>query len=221
MKTKGELVSDLELRFTEGKPSDDIEIERDQLAFWLDLAANSLVADQLSKQMSRKEDVNPQYIQPSGYLTAQEEGLAEVNAAYERYSIDISGLRILPFRGKSRDFGVVRVQDNLNKQLVEITYDDSDFYRDLKFACPSSSNQQWYREDGKIYLDGVDFSNVNLRQYRVFYVQSIDSSSLTDAQDYPVGEDILSMIVDIAEEIGWGQLREQPVHDLENDGKQR
>lgn len=220
MKTKGELISDLELRFTEGKPSDDLELERDQIAHWLDLAANSLLSDNLSKQIARNGDINPLYISVSSYRGASEEGLSDVISSNERYFVDISDLETLPLRGFSRDYGVVRIHDETNKQLVNITYDDSDFYKHLEFACSADDNIQWYRESSKIYLDGVSINNSTYKKFRVFYIPPIDSSSLSDSVAYPIGSDILPMIVDIAEEIGRREFN-QNIIDLENDGKQR
>ena len=220
MKTKGELISDLELRFTEGKPSDDLEIERDQLGFWLDLSANAILSDYLSKQISKNEDINPFYIQKSAYLTPASEDITEVIEPDERYCIDISSLNILSPRGYSRDYGVVRLHDEENKQLVNITYDDSDYYKYLCYASPSDSNMQWYRENSNIYIDGIDVSNASLRKIRVFYIASINTSSLADTATYPLTDELLPLIVDIAEETGWRQLREQSISDQENDGKQ-
>jgi len=219
MKTKGELVSDLELRFTESRPSDDLELERDQLAHWLDLSANSLLSDYLSKQLVRKEDINPFYITPSTYIGASEEGLADVISTNERYYISISSLNILPIRGFSRDYGVVRVHDETNKQLVNITYDDASFYKYLEFACAKDDNIQWYRENTKIYLDGVNINNATFKKFRLFYIAPIDSSSLSDTDDYPLNDDLLPMVVDIAEELGRRQFL-KPIVDLENDGQQ-
>lgn len=219
MKTKGELVSDLELRFTKGKPSDDLELERDQIAFWLDIAANALLTDSISKQMAKREDINPFYISKSDYKTAASESIADVDISDERYSIDISDLKILPVRGFSRDYGIVRLQDEENKQLVPINYDDSDFYKNLCFAKPSDENMQWYREGSKIYIDGVDENIATYKKFRVFYIKTINSSSLTDSSEYPLTDDLLSIVVDVAEEIGRRQLM-QPIDDLENNGQQ-
>lgn len=219
MKTRGELVSDLELRFTESRPSDDIELERDQLAHWLDLSANSLLSDYLSKQIVRREDINPFYITSNDYAGASEEGLDDVISSNERYYVDISSLNILPIRGFSRDYGVVRVHDETNKQMVNITYDDSAFYKHLEFACAKDDNIQWYREAGRIYLSGVGINNATFKKFRVFYVEPIDSSSLADTADYPLADDLLPMVVDIAEEVGRRQFL-KPIIDLENDGQQ-
>ena len=219
MKTKGQLISDLELRFTEAKPSDDLELERDQIGHWLDIASNSLLSDYISKQMARMEDINPFYIKTSTYRGAAEEGLADVFSTDERYSIDISDISILPVRGRSRDFGVIRVQNDKNKQLVEITYDDSDFYRNLCFAKATDENMQWYRENDKIYIDGVSVNNSGVFKFRVFYIAPIDTSADADTVTYPLGDDLLPMVVDIAEETGRREFN-QNIIDVENDGRQ-
>ena len=219
MKTKGEIISDLELRFTKGKPSDDLEIERDQIAFWIDIAANGLLSDYLSKQIKRGEDIDPYYISSSAYKAASEEGLDDVENIDERYYINISDLKVLPLRGLSRDYGVVRIHDEENKQLVDISYDDSSFYKNLCFSKPTRDNIQWYRESDRIYLDGVDVNNSTYKKFRVFYIAPIDSSSILDTSIYPLGDDLLPMAIDIAEGIGWKQIRES-IEDIENDGQQ-
>ena len=125
----------------------------------------------------------------------------------------------MPIRGFSRDYGVVRIHDETNKQMVNITYDDSDFYKHLEFACAKDNNIQWYRESGRIYLDGVNINNALFKKFRIFFVEPIDSSALADTTDYPLADDLLPMIVDIAEEIGRRQFL-KPIIDLENDGQQ-
>ena len=217
-KTKGELVSDLELRLTKGKPSDDIELERSQIAHWLDIAANTVLADALMKEKRKFDDIDAQYIKASDYISPVEETLTDVNAAYRRFYIPISTLDILPFRGHYRDYGIVRINNNKNQNIVEITYDDSDFYKNLWFASPSCNNIQWYREGGKVFLDGIDSSNAASEKFRLFYVAPIDSSTLEDTDEYPLADNLLSIISDLAEEIGRKQIYES-IADLENDGK--
>lgn len=219
MATKGDIVSDLELRFTQGKPSDDLELERDQIAFWVDTAANTFLSDYLSRQIAKGGDINPIYISKSAYKTASSESLSEVVDNYERYGIDISDLNILPVRGFGRDYGVLRVHDEENKQLIPITADDSDYNKYLCFAKPSDNNIQWYRESNKIYLDGVNINIATFKKFRAFYFGAIDSSALLDTAEYPLDADVLSLVIDMAEEIGWRQIR-QPINDLENNGKQ-
>lgn len=220
-KTKGALVSDLELRLTEGKPSDDLEFEREQLAHWLDQAANMILSDYITKQMLKREDINPEYIKSSLYRNPIEEGITEVAAADERYYIDISGLEILPPRGFRRDYGVVRVHDQYNRHMVNITYDESDYFDDLWYAKSDkdSRNFQWYREGGRVYIKGIDSTNYTTESFRVFYIEVIDSSLLADIAEYPLGEDLSPLVVDIAEEIGWRQLKDG-LYDDQNDGNQ-
>jgi hypothetical protein len=218
-KTKGELISDLELMFTQGKPSDDLELEREQIAKWLDDASNMVVSDQLGRQLAKGENINPVYIKKSAYIQATSENIAQALEPDQRYKIDISSLDILPIRGLGRDYGVIRVHDERNIQLTNITYDDSDFYRHLWFASPSCQRIHWYRENGEVYLDGVDANLAAIKRFRVFYVGTIESSALSDGDPYPIGDDIVSMVVGIAYENGLKQLQDGFM-DLQNDGKQ-
>ena len=130
-KTKGELVSDLELRFTAGKPSDDFELMQEQIAHWLDVASNAILSDYFSKQLSKGGDINPEYINKSAMLAPASENITDVQASTQRYAIDISSLDILPIRGFSRDYGVIRISDKYNKHAINIRYGERQYFKEM------------------------------------------------------------------------------------------
>lgn len=221
-KTKGELISDIELRLTKSFPSDDLELERDQIALWLDQASNAVVSDLISKQIAKNEDINPYYITISDYISPESETLADVADVDERYFISISSLNILPPRGYSRDYGIIRVKDKYNKDLVDITGDQSGYMGDLWYSKADSDKRRflWYREGGKVFVDGINSTNSSTEKFRVFYIEVIDSSSLADSATYPISEDIMPVVIDIAMEIGIEQMTGQIINDTINEGIQ-
>jgi len=60
--TKEMLVSDIILRISKGKPSDDQELEPRQVAFWIDQWLPFLVTDLLNKRVSMGLGIDPNYI---------------------------------------------------------------------------------------------------------------------------------------------------------------
>ena len=61
--TKGQLISDIELRLTKGKPSDDIAIYRNQIAYWLDIERDNILTDILSDSIKKGNDIDPFYVE--------------------------------------------------------------------------------------------------------------------------------------------------------------
>ena len=50
MATKKELISDIELRLTKGKPSDDFEVDKRQISFQLDIVRSALIKSKAKEE---------------------------------------------------------------------------------------------------------------------------------------------------------------------------
>lgn len=214
MKTKGALISDIELRLSRGKPSNDFEIERSQIAHWLDISRDEVVAQKLNTQIASDEDIDPFYIEKIGEYTAELESEVPLFCTKRHvFTIDADILSLL------EDRGIDRIVTTGGKILIQSTFDQIEYLQHLWFSKPSNENMMWYREGKKFFVHGLSDITSKKIKFKVFGVKSNVGESLTDDDTYPVSDDIIDMVIEKAEQIGLRELYGE-LEDRSNDGNQ-
>lgn len=201
-RTKGELISDIELRLTRGNPSSDIELERSQIAYWLDMARDKIVMAKINSSLFANEPVDPTYI---SHIPCQVADLEASSCAYKegkRYSFTISK-SILPL---DNDMGIVRIVTNTGKILNRSTYDEIEYMYNLRFSKPSRENMFWYREGNNIFIEGISQGTKPSTKFNIFIIESQIGAELSDDDIYIIGDDIVEDVLVLAEEIGLRQI---------------
>ena len=216
-KTKQELISDIELRVTRGKPSDDLELEQDQIAHWIETTANSVVADYLNKLIRANKAIPPQYIaKVLAIQLAQETAPSNTDEGIRHY-LDFSSYDVMPL---DNDKGIVRVSTLSGKRVNAINDEENfEMLNKMYFSRPSRENLLWYREGDSIYVKGYGNSITTAVKLNVYYVPVIEVSSLANTAEVNITEDLLPIILDIVEEKAFRQLG-YGFEDLQNDGTQ-
>lgn len=214
MATLGKMISDLELRFTAGKPSDDFEGSRQQMQFWLDSANGALLPTWIMKN-------NSGIVPP--VLIRRIDCLAVTTETPE-------------CEGGCCSYTYIQFPKNPDgKPIVPITLPDDRgviiMYRGVEtiFRLPSPTmlsvmsnlkgghdTMYFYRIADKMYLfNGVFPSYSKITVMGAFS----DTSSLKDDDVYPTVDDLIPMILEEAEKIGRRQFAEG--NDLQDDGIQK
>jgi hypothetical protein len=215
-KTKQELVSDIELRVTRGKPSDELEIEQDQIVHWLEVAANSVVADYLNKKIRSKKAIPPEYIQKVlAIQLAQETAPSNIDDGIRHY-LDFSSYNVMPLE---KDRGIVRVATLSGKRVNSVEEEDHNMLEGLYFSKPARENLLWYREGDEIFIEGYGDQIVSAVKMNVYYVPVIDISSLADTAEVKMTDDVVAIVLDVVEDMALRQLGAD-FEDLQNDGTQ-
>lgn len=62
MPTKDQLISDIILQVTQSAPSDDSEIEKDQVAFWINYHLGQLIKQEIDIETKNARPIPPVYI---------------------------------------------------------------------------------------------------------------------------------------------------------------
>jgi len=216
-KTKQELVSDIELRVTRAKPSDDLELEQSQVIHWLEVAANSVVADYLNKKLRSKKIIPPEYIEKVLAVQLNKETAPSNTDEGIRHYLDFSSYNVMPLE---MDQGIVRVSTLTGKRINAIRDEDHlDTMKHLYFSKPSRENLLWYREGDEIFIQGYGNSITTAVKLNVFYVPTIDISSLSDTDEVQITDDLVAIILDVVEDMALRQLGAD-FEDLQNDGTQ-
>jgi hypothetical protein len=215
-KTKQELVSDIELRVTRGKPSDELELEQEQIIHWLEVAANSVVADYLNKKIRSKKAIPPEYIQKVLAIQLVKETAPSNVSDGIRHYLDFSSYDVMPLE---KDGGIARVSTLSGKWINSTEDQDFQMLENLYFSKPSRENLVWYREGDDIFIVGYGDNIVGAVKLNVYYVPVIEISSLADTAEVKLTDDVVAIILDVVEDMALRQLGAD-FEDLQNDGTQ-
>lgn len=213
--TKEQLVSDVILRVTKGKPSDDLELEPRQVAFWIDLVLPAVVKSSIEEVLKSGGTVDPIYIQYEECINPQikDSSCAECqnNVFIELCKNPISLMK---------DRGVLRVTTQDGVEVNKTTIEEIDVINKLSFSKPTLSNLVYHREKGRLYIHGADNRSYQLLQFNVWFIPAPQLlEDLADTDEVAVAADIIGMISTAVEEIARRQVY-QGVEDEENDSEQ-
>jgi hypothetical protein len=216
-KTKQELVSDIELRVTRAKPSDDLELEQSQIVHWLEVAANSVVADYLNKKMRSKKIIPPEYIEKVLAIQLTQETAPSNTDDGIRHYLDFSSYNVMPLE---KDQGIVRVTTLSGKRVNAVRDEERlETMQNLYFSKPSRENLLWYREGDEIFVSGYGNEITSAVKLNVYYVPVIEIDSLIDTAEVQITDDLVAIILDVVEDMALRQLGAD-FEDLQNDGTQ-
>lgn len=214
MATKNQIISDIELRLTRGKPSDDLELSRRQIAFWMDTYRDIFVKDLLNDAVKKKQPINPYYLIDESCKLATEEILGCEQCKNRFYLLLEKDVMPLMYNK-----GVFRVEDNRNVALKGFEKEDIEMLYNLRFSRPNQRNQVYYREGRKIFIEEVDEKIADIANYRVWYIPANYADTLSGDDEYPIDGDSLPEFIDYIEQIGIRQMYGE-FEDLNNDGQQ-
>lgn len=201
--TKEQLISDLELRLTAGKPSDDVEIPRPLLATWLDQARATVIQAE-SKQTGE--------ISPSAYtrLECQSVALETPECVYGDCFVNVY-LTIPTPLSLAHDRGV-QVSFTNGRTVHKIPSPQSySIFKNLRFGKPEIG---YYRVGDRLYIFG---QKINHNHKFTVHLVLANTQTIDDTDTYPIPEHLIPMILQSAEEIGLRMLQVQ--QDINNDGK--
>jgi len=212
--TKGAIISDIELRLTKGKPSDDTDVIRRQISHWVDITRDMMVSEKLTDIINKKGTVDPFYYASDLCLVPAK--LADSCADCpnkDRYHVTLTRDVIwLP-----RDCGIVRITDDRGNNLAFTNERDIEIFRDLPFSAPSPKNQVAYRENRRIFIEELTESAITFFRYDITYIPKAEGQGLADTADYPLEDELIPELISQVTILGLSQMR-QGIGDLENDG---
>lgn len=214
MATKHQLVSDIILRVTKGKPADDLELEPKQVEFWIQLALDGLITEALNANVGIRDYVPEFYVRSEKCRALNQEVLDCVEDDKERLYIVLSKppLELLG------DRAIIRVKTNTGDTAHKARLSTIDFIEHLEFAKPGLDNLVYYR-DGKqkLVICGVPKALKESLDFFVWYVPQTNLECFSDNEEVPIANDMLDELLARVEDIARRQMSGAP--DLENDGQ--
>lgn len=205
------MISDIELRLSHSKPSDDFAIQREQIRFWIDTAASSVIPEWIKKRNGG--EIPAIMVKPYDCLLVQtEENHCIGNCNTKQYiqlprNSDGTTKSILTL---PNDMGIVQLAQG-DKTIMRVT-SVAQLAMNLKLEF-SDKFAYFVRVSDRIYLfNGVFPSYCKLTAY----IASCDTTDMDESENYPAPDEPIASILDEAEKIGLREL--QSKLDLQDDG---
>jgi hypothetical protein len=212
MATRREIRSDIILRLTKGKPSDDFEIDDRQIDFEIDTCRSLLVKAKVEHEKLIDGSLLT-YFDNISITTETISGYDSDNGSDKRYYATLPTSVI----GLPKDIGVHMITTNAGRLIHRITAMDSVNLLYLKFGKPSKNQIGYKRVNDKIYFEGMALDFAQNGKVTMLLVVA-DTSSIDDDGEFPLSAELISPLLDMVEE----KLRRQLglPEDTANDGKQ-
>lgn len=202
MLTQEYLVGDLELRLSKSKPSEDLDLSYEQMAYWVDVAR-----DEVTKEIVRAD----KKIHDS--LIMKIEGITPTLVGGSM----MLDMDIIPLDLKNKS-GVVSVYNEFGEYINGQNRENSKRNSRMAFTKPSICNIVYTITGSSIVLDAGDSDIDESVTYNVLVVPS-EVSRTKDPDDlYYATPSSLSAILEMAEEIGLRELTGRGFYDITDDG---
>jgi hypothetical protein len=201
MITQAYIVSDLELRLSKSKPSSDMDLTYEQMAYWVDQARDAVT----KAYVDQAKTIDSSLVMKLNELSPYEVG--------EDVFVDL-GLIPLDIKGNR---GVLYVEDDSGNFLHGSTSSNRKFLSKMAFTKASSCTVVYTLNGSSILIEGGS-GGMN-STYNVGLVHAELSREKEPSDRYYVAPSTLQAILELAEEIGLRELNGDSYYDITNDGK--
>jgi len=201
MLTQLHIVSDLELRLSKSKPSNDIDITYEQMAYWIDQAR-----DEITKlYIDEAKTVDPSLI-------------LELNGLpfYTVGDASFVDLGIIPLDTQKAN-SIVYVKDNTGKYLFGSSLSNSRYLSKMRFTKPDTCTIVYSLSGSAIQISGEP--SLVGKTYSIGVAHSELSRTKGPIDRYYVAPSTLESILESAEKVGLRELNGDSYYDITNDGK--
>lgn len=214
MATRREIRSDIILRVTKGKPSDDFEIDDRQIDFWIDMIRAAIVSARIKEESDSGLQSYLTFLECLDISEASSACLDADICASKRYEVNLPADVI----NLDEDIGVYRVETAAGYPIRKIRPSDKSRFKNLKFVTFNAKNLGYYRVENKIVLLGGTTNFLENGKVNIYAILSTTVGTVGDDDEFPIAEDLLPALIQECEAIARREL-ELP-EDISNDAQQ-
>jgi hypothetical protein len=186
MPTKAQLISDIELQVYQGAISDDANLEKTQVAFWISEAINALAANEINEKIKRQEPI------PACYIKRAELEVPELDEEDSRIYLELEE----DFLTVNKTMGIVRVITDEGDPILRASVETLDILNTLRWTKASENNIIFYPQaPRRLYLEGLKEVDLPFNSVYVFYVPKQDVEALADTDEVLVSDMTLPLVV--------------------------
>lgn len=194
MKTKAELISDLELRLSQHKLDEDYPISREYLGHILDITGERLLATFVDTELKKDRGVPPFCIRPYEATAFYEDlqpfrpGLDYFRLALPVHPLNVSG---------DRSIVACYNPDGLHANIV--TYQEFITLSNMRYTKFSPEHVVAFRKGQELLIFGPENTAATV-DFELLIVPSIVGLDVQEADVYPMSEELLRELLDASEE---------------------
>lgn len=213
MATKQQLISDIELQLLQSAPSDDSELSKSQIAFWLSYELNGLVATECNEKLKRFEQIPSVYIKVANCQVPVTEDLPCGDDCADRIFVTLQA-EVLTL---NNDGGIVVIETDQRQQVHKASVQTLTLFNKMRFSKPSDENLIFYRVGNKIYIEGIKKPDIPFEELHVWYVPKQDVLSMANTDEVLASDLVLPELMNRVVQRGKLELYGTDA-DQENDG---
>jgi hypothetical protein len=206
------LIDDILLRVSGGSPSDDMQIEREQVGHWLSVNRDMLVKAKLDDDIKNGRQLDSFYIEREVYKIPDLEATEGIEDPEENIYITLTKKPLSLFK----DSAIINVWTEEYLPVYKSRIENFSWVQDLKYAKPDLKHLVYYRLNDKLIIKGLNYKNLDTDNFIVDYIPSAADQELSESDDLPITDDLLPMLLEMTEDIARRELF--GVQDQMNDG---
>lgn len=198
MITKAKLLDDIELQLLQSAPSDDSELSKVQVAQWVQYHLHDLIRREIVGEMSKGNMIPPIYIIREDGFELDEEAVVDMEDDRQRMWVELANdVLDLP-----KDSGLVQVLDYDYNLISKASLEKMNLINSLRFAKSSPKNLLYFRQGKKIFVEGLQTSEISYTPIIVDYVPKQDILALADTDEVIISDQLIPVLIDLCVQRG-------------------
>jgi hypothetical protein len=213
MPTKKELIDNILLELYQGAPSDDGELSNEQIAFWLNIHVNEVVANEINQKMAKGEMVPNIYIRKAACQVLEAEESTCGDDCQDRVYAELEDEVLNVNKGG----GIITVWDEDGNEIKKADIQSLSLFKNMRFSKPSANNVLYSHEGTKVFFPGLKAVDIGFDEVNIWYVPKQDILNAADTDEVLISDLSLPIVIDSVVDRGKRELFGS-VSDPENDG---
>jgi hypothetical protein len=191
--TKEQFVSDVILQVLQSAPSDDTEIEKDQIAFWGSYHLEALQRQEIDTELKNARMIPPVYLERESCKPMSIESSDCGTGCQDRFYFTVAK----PVLDLANDRGVAQVITDQGDIVYKASVESLNMFKRMRFAKPSSSNLLYTRQGQTFYVEGIREEDIEFSEITIDYVPKQDIMSLSDTDELKVSSLLAPTLIDL------------------------
>lgn len=198
MITKQKLIDDIELQLLQSSPSDDSDLSKVQVAQWVQYHLHDLIRREIVGEMSKGNMIPPIYIIREDGFELDEESVVDMEDDRQRMWVELANdVLDLP-----KDSGIVQVLDYDYNLISKASLERMNLINSLPFAKSSPKNLLYFRQGKKIFVEGLQTSEISYTPIIVDYVPKQDLLAMDDTDEVIISDQLIPVLIDLCVQRG-------------------
>lgn len=198
MITKQKIVDDVILQLNQGAISDDSELSKVQIAQWIQYHLHDLIKREITAEKAKGNMIPPIYIIREDGFELSEENVVDMDDNRQRMWVELTNdVLDLP-----KDAGLVQVLDYDYNLIHKASLESLNMINSLRFAKSAPKNLLYFRQGKKIFVEGLQTSEIPYTPIIVDYIPKQNVLALNDTDEIIISDQLIPVLIDLVVQQG-------------------